>query len=358
MKKSSLLALAFICITLKPCITLADDSFIGIVGGSAQNIEKHQTIQMTEEYVRMDVSSQTYTVKAHFRFYNNGASTAVLVGFPAMPKALKQDFLSFKTFVNAKSAEFTDYPPDHAKNTTRNILGDQIPEHYYKVKQVSFPAHSTTTTSVEYIAPLGSRAPNLKWALYVFGTGRTWNGPIGKAIFDINFDESSLISSYDKMEFFSIDNASPKIIHRSNGQIVFGIDNLIPKLETDGIQIDFTYLKDFLPDCPSGWKCDKARYEFADLFGDNDRRKLSLMQLRLLRNWIYAKHGLVFKDPFLQNVFNKLAWYTPSRTQENIDLSDNEKTELKQISELESAIKKSDRYIPPDFVTTSESFRE
>lgn len=43
----------------------------------------------------------------------------------------------------------------------------------------------------------------------------------------------------------------------------------------------------------------------------NDLNELSSTELRLLRNWIYARHGYIFKSPELQNFFEQQSWYTP-----------------------------------------------
>lgn len=330
----------------------ADDSYIAVVGGAARAMAEHPAIQMSEEYVRMSVASETYTVNAKFVFYNNGASTAAAVGFPAMLNGKsepEQDFDSFKTWVNGKEAAFSDFPPDHAEHVGRDeVLGDPLPQSYYKLKQVAFPALSTTTTSVQYVARLGSRAPYIKWAKYIFGTGRTWHGPIGKAIVEIDFDEDSLITSYDHADFFLADNAPSRIIHRANGQIVFELNNIKSQTESDGIQIDFASIGDFVLDCPApGAGCDRTSLKFADNF-KGDIRKLSLAQLKLLRNEIYAVHGLKFKDPYLLAAFSKTSWYKPTKEQSDITLSKEEMFEVKRFSELEESIKKTPRYKLPD----------
>ena len=345
--------LSGVCAVLLSLSASADDSYIAILGGSAQYFGEHQTIQMLEEYVKLSVSSKTYTVNARFVFYNNGVSTTVAVGFPAMLTGRSdpwQDFDSFKTWVNGNAVAFTDFPPDHAKHIVYDeVLGNPVGENYYKMKQVTFPAFSTTTTSVEYVAQLGGRAPNIKWAEYIFGTGRTWHGPIGKAIIEIDFDEDSIISSYDHADFFLVDNAASKIIHRATGQIVFELDNFKPANKTDGIQIDFTYLGDFVLDCPTpGAVCDRSQLQFSDDFRKSDLRKLSLAQLKLIRNEIYAVHGLKFKAPYLRSAFSGMPWYVPTKEQKDITLSEEEMAEVKHLAALEDSIKEAPRYKLPD----------
>lgn len=41
---------------------------------------------------------------------------------------------------------------------------------------------------------------------------------------------------------------------------------------------------------------------------------MSKNDLRILRNWLYAKHGYIFKSADLRNYFNNMSWYAPKYT--------------------------------------------
>ncbi|MBR3643270.1 MAG: YARHG domain-containing protein, partial [Parasporobacterium sp.] len=47
--------------------------------------------------------------------------------------------------------------------------------------------------------------------------------------------------------------------------------------------------------------------------------RLSPAQLRLARNEIYARHGLIFQTPDLKKHFEGTSWYDPSITSDQID---------------------------------------
>ncbi|PYS31525.1 MAG: YARHG domain-containing protein, partial [Acidobacteria bacterium] len=47
------------------------------------------------------------------------------------------------------------------------------------------------------------------------------------------------------------------------------------------------------------------------LIADRMLRGLSLHELRLLRNEIYARHGRIFKTTWIQQYFSNQPWYDP-----------------------------------------------
>lgn len=47
------------------------------------------------------------------------------------------------------------------------------------------------------------------------------------------------------------------------------------------------------------------------LLKESDLTGLSAKELRIMRNWIYARHGYIFKKKDLQNYFAQFDWYHP-----------------------------------------------
>ncbi|NNN05853.1 MAG: hypothetical protein HKL90_08125 [Elusimicrobia bacterium] len=168
--------------------SFADDSFVEIQGGAATSMEKQSRISMSDEYVLIDMRPKSYRVKALFHFFNHGASTTVAVGFPAGGSGAegvkKQDFPYFRTWVDGEVAATKDVPDEEYGDSAGGYS-------FYKVKQVYFPALSTTTSVVEYEAPYGMSSNAEYWIRYPYGTGGTWAGPIHKAVFDLRFDETT-----------------------------------------------------------------------------------------------------------------------------------------------------------------------
>ncbi len=63
---------------------------------------------------------------------------------------------------------------------------------------------------------------------------------------------------------------------------------------------------------------------------------LSLHELRLLRNEVYARHGRVFKTLWLQQYFGSQPWYDPKDDFKDEDLSGPDKTNVETIVAYEN----------------------
>ncbi len=65
---------------------------------------------------------------------------------------------------------------------------------------------------------------------------------------------------------------------------------------------------------------------------------LSLHELRLLRNEVYARHGRMFKAEWLQQYFYSQPWYTPDENFKDEQLSGNDKQNVETIVKYENQI--------------------
>ena len=65
---------------------------------------------------------------------------------------------------------------------------------------------------------------------------------------------------------------------------------------------------------------------------------LSLHELRLLRNEIYARHGRMFRAEWLQQYFFFQSWYTPDENFKDEELSGNDKLNVETIVKYENRI--------------------
>lgn len=65
---------------------------------------------------------------------------------------------------------------------------------------------------------------------------------------------------------------------------------------------------------------------------------LSLHELRLLRNEVYARHGRMFKAEWLQQYFYSQPWYAPDENFKDEELSGNDKTNVETIVKYENNI--------------------
>jgi hypothetical protein len=67
-------------------------------------------------------------------------------------------------------------------------------------------------------------------------------------------------------------------------------------------------------------------------------RGLSLHELRLLRNEVYARHGRIFRAPWLQQHFDMQPWYTADENFKDEALSGNDKLNVETIVRVEKRI--------------------
>lgn len=329
----------------------ADDGYVQLVGGNASLMAENRDIAMTAEYVRIDLFESTYTVRAEFEFFNSGKSTAVLVGFPVNGEQEGTKLLRFKSWVNGRMAELKDIRDAKKQpNSSDGEYSSPEPEEYWKTKLVVFPSGEVTKTSVEYSAPMGMDSVGHNTVAYIYGTGGSWKGPIGHAIFDFRFNEDRLITPPC--------GPSQQLFHRSFGQIVYEMRDIHPHSGREFISFQLIPLEKSVA-LVRQWNVDKSskpmdglweagedlRYVSSmprdewdafqktkhqlrtsepaafkkrfpiDGFGCNgDLRILSNLQLRLHRNAVFARHGREFKDPELHDYFSLMSWYHLSGT--------------------------------------------
>jgi hypothetical protein len=74
------------------------------------------------------------------------------------------------------------------------------------------------------------------------------------------------------------------------------------------------------------------------LIADNMLRGLSLHELRLLRNEIYARHGRIFKTMWIQQYFSGQPWYDPKEDFKDEEISGSDKTNIETIVKYENKL--------------------
>ena len=67
-------------------------------------------------------------------------------------------------------------------------------------------------------------------------------------------------------------------------------------------------------------------------------RGLSLHELRLLRNEIYARHGRIFKSMWIQQYFGGQSWYEPKEDFKDEEISGTDKTNIETIVAFENKL--------------------
>lgn len=342
--------LIFVCfLILAPVSALCDDALLKVYGGGLKLFDGDSTsVRMESETVRIELHKKTHTVDATFEFFNYGKTVTVQVGFPKSGYGYTPDFKgvinlnSFETWVNGNRAEVKEMPgavtinrqkadEKQLEEIKKGAEAGWLEETRWLVKNVTFKGNAKTVTRVKYTVPYGGRHEDR--GEYLYGTGKSWKGTIGKARFivrespsvsllgDVLFTENGYEQNIRKYEFkrlgayeyeYTLKDFEPKENENLKFIVLFNWESW------DGSAF-------------SGYserKVDRAQLEH-----------LSLWQLKILRNTIYAFHGKIFKDPELDKYFRKYDWYKPRLDFKESDLNKTEKENIAAIMEYENELK-------------------
>lgn len=245
---------------------LANDAPVNLEAGGARalNWPLKLTVEMESETVRIILGQKSYVVDARFNFRNKGETIEVDVGFPKNGEGYfdkrfphTSDFIKFETWVDSVQVDFVEKPnkasiegsftlPDLVKKIKQTEKFDDLSlsakDYRWMVKErVRFPSNKITTTRVRYEAQYNYGGGECKGTLaYIYGTGKYWNGNIGKSTFII---DATGIPNEDrpprKAIHFSNENDKSKAKWKTlnDGIMQFVIQNYKPKTPDDGISV-------------------------------------------------------------------------------------------------------------------------
>ncbi len=298
-------------------IVIADDCGIGTEGGNVF-IEYVNDIEMSKEHVTITMLKDSAIVKCKFWFYNKGTQKSRSVGFPnswADPPQASTPLKNFRTWINGVETKV------HMKYERVIEVEDDdtmpVTDKDWFVWTTEFKPNDTTVIENQYTANYsrcnGTREASI---YYVLGTGRTWEGCIGKGT--AVFDFKKMIST-DWVEAPKAPDSSIQMKMNEN-TIEFTFANYEPG-ESDAFTVNF-----YSPwDTACCGQFDKKFSEFAS--------KKPNSKLRIMRNEIFARHGYAFSDKDLESNFSKKPWYKkdPAFNMKAISQS-----ELKTINELKA----------------------
>jgi len=332
---------------------------------------KSTNIRMVSEHVIIELGATNYTVDASFEFFNDGDTVTVLVGFPDFGYGYTNVFRgvrmndTFETWVNGESCVFRNAPgrmkihvhsvpereivltnPDSLDAAHANLqkglnpLGTGsssvvfVEEMRWLVKDVTFPGGTTSRTRVRYTAVYG----NFRHLEYIYGTGRTWKGSIGRAEFVIRTSPEIWMQAAPQFArgggFTNTRNFEKRRIGEYEHEYIL---TDVEPFENDVFRI---FVNDrSLKIIEQPWES-YGNFDFAGKPVDEDFLDiLSLAQLRLFRNAFYAFHGKVFNSSDLDRYFRNTYWYKPTDDYRESDLSDIERENVRKIIEKERWLK-------------------
>lgn len=296
----------------------ADDAYVEVQGGAIKLISGLSSVRMVGEDVKIIINStSTYDVDASFVFYNESQSTTVLVGFPmsgwSPENRITGEFRSFKTFVNGKEVAVL--------NRYKDAEGDEMPvNERWKVKEVYFPQNKKTITRVQYTAPYGHYSGGALFIDYVIGTGASWYGNIGISTFTMIFPDDFNSTPLGDTPFRrgSVLEGKCEFI-RTRNTMTWRTPEFKPGL-------DDTFSVYIEPGSQPWTEPESNTFNYASEPVDIQfLEKLSIKQLKLLRNEIFARHGRIFADTMLRKYFSAQPWYKQNPNFKDSELNEIEK---------------------------------
>lgn len=85
---------------------------------------------------------------------------------------------------------------------------------------------------------------------------------------------------------------------------------------------------------------DNYKFDLNESFEDASLQNLSLNELAIVRNAIYAKHGYTFSKQEYNEYFQQFDWYKPIRQDFELQLTNMDNNNIKKITDLEERLKK------------------
>ncbi len=307
----------------------SNDSRI-VLGSSVEIIDNENTnIIMQEEEIVITLHKDYYEINVHFNFYNEGPAEEVLLGFPVesfyQPVSDNYELAQindFKSYINGVLlSEYT-------------VREESTEERFYTtttkwfLRKVVFPANSVTYTRVVYTAPY-NHSGFFKSAGYIYGTGRSWKGSIGKMTVIINHGDDIIITG---VHFRN--NHPVNFAWEGNGKYKYMVENFKPELDSrisigiEPFEIYGKYGNEF-GDWANGWVWNEYLLykNFADI------KLYTKNQIRLFINFFYAFHGYDFKNELYKNYFrnlNSFMDFDSTKYAVNPDFSENSFNEIER----------------------------
>jgi hypothetical protein len=327
---------------------LAND---GVYGGSGTLPMPLTTteIAMVEEHVvlRWDSKRKAWNVRCEFVFENTSREpVALTVGFPfpvvdaqggdvSAPEGQRPAepdrplVWNFRTQVDGRSVRARE-----ARTITNPALPDVSYEFAY-LWDVSFPPQRRVRVRNTYQHGISAVADGTQWAAYALKTGTLWKGGrIGRSRIEVIVEDRRLALCPPEYG-----GGAARVLPDG------GVARNTPK----GVEVRWD-LADFEPkDDVSVCLMDldaRARSSFWEL-EQRDLSALSLAELRLARNGIYAAHGYRFRDRALAAHFAQQWWYRPDPRFKAAKLSPEERALVSRIKAAEKALAAAPPAAPP-----------
>lgn len=310
---------------LAPGLALANDAEYGSYSGTPMPIKNDSVRMVSENIIFTESDKGTWRVDATYVFENTTAEKVELkMGYPeAKGDDAGLNFKGIKTWVDGKQVKLEEGQSGEMKESPslkKLRLGKVF------LFDVAFAPSQTLEVKHTFEMDGGGSVALAceKEISYITRTGKLWKGPIGKARFEVNligaFDAYTVSDGYD------VESITHEVIRkgdRSRTKVVFEMEKWTPKSDFNFVMMsecgEEAGMDRFYTgvDCPF-WTASelvdaRIKTPTSKLSAEQviERReaeqkhlsKYSKADLRLCRNYVYARYGYPFKSKDLQKKF-------------------------------------------------------
>lgn len=334
--------LSYLCLFFIPLFLQANDGVFYAAGGTLFPIEETR-IEMRKERLSLRKDGDYMVVDVYFEFYNPDEARSLTVGFvtpPAMGNVEEEKkghpFVSdFSVVLNG---ETLDYEVAKMDNTDFQLSDESLANGW------DFVYHFKTTFKKginkvrhRYRYRIGESIDVSESCDYRLTTGATW---AGKQIADfelrINMGENAFFSVPNSFREdgtaanWEIDGEGRiakepdtwaertiRMVKIDKGELVLRSTNFQPQRDLNiGV---FSPMNEVDYWGPEKHAFQELGYSLMVLssISDQELAGFSDKELRLLRNYLFARQGYVFKSKDLQDLFSQFLWYSPNPDLEN-----------------------------------------
>jgi hypothetical protein len=208
--------------------------------------------------------------------------------------------------------------------------GDTLVKHTY---DYAISGAIFTRTSIDYLL-----TPALRWAnkqiddfTLIIDLGEFQEYHLSPSFFD-NLDQWTTQGRV-KIGMENVKNEMTEVtsqmmtVWQHHGSVRFHAKNFQPKGELELFANQFIYNDEILD-------ANTMKFTIADSVWLGDVKLKDESTRNVLKNLPYARRGYVFKNPKLKAFFESQSWYLPDPNYRDSSISDEEKTWLKEISEI------------------------
>jgi YARHG domain len=356
--------LSFISIAmLFPMWLFANDGVFYAHGNTLIPV-KETIVRLDREVLQLTRDGEYVVINIHFEFFNPGIEKDEIVGFVTPPA----------------EGDVSDEQAEHPQitNFTVNMNGEELPFKIFRMDGSGFTLPEEVANGNDFIYHFNAHfraglniirhsyrfraegwveAPYI--ASYVLTTGKMWaNGEIGDFTLEVDmgsncfftvpwtFSNSGKAASWAiagkgrlAPEARTIFENTQRVVSMDEGKLILHEKHFQP-------DSDLSVTEYYLHNEVYLWTSDfdsnplkEVMFAYMTFNPESpDFSEFTVEQLRLLRNYLYARHGYVFKDAALKKIFSQCLWYKPAPglALSEIELSDADQTVLKFILEEEA----------------------